>query len=144
MIQVVVDVNVLVSALVGPLGFSRRVLAAWEQGQIGLITAEGIITELDEKLRLPRINKRLPDPEANRQWIVQLLQTQAQVHVVPPHECQVVTGDPEDDYVLATARLSRADYLITGDQKLLDLKEYAGTKSVSPREFVAILEAHPS
>ncbi len=129
------------SALVGPLGFSRRVLAAWEQGRIELISAEGILTELDDKLRLPRIAKRLPDPEANRRWIAQLLETQAQLIRVPPHACVVVTVDPEDDYVLATTRLGKASYLVTGDRGLLGLKEYAGAKIVSPREFVAILEA---
>jgi predicted nucleic acid-binding protein len=36
MIRAVVDVNVLVSALIAPLGFSRRVLTAWEQGQFDL------------------------------------------------------------------------------------------------------------
>ena len=141
MIQAVVDVNVLISALVGPLGFSRRVLTAWEEGRIVLITAEGIIAELDEKLSLRRIGKWLPDPEANRRWIIQLLQSQAQIIFVAPHECHVVTGDPEDDYILATTRLSRADYLVTGDHKLLDLKVYARARTVSPREFVAFLES---
>ncbi|HLZ09771.1 MAG TPA: putative toxin-antitoxin system toxin component, PIN family [Chloroflexota bacterium] len=143
MIQAVVDVNVLISALVGPLGFSRRLLTAWEQGQFGLITAEGIITELDEKLRLPRIAKWLPDPEASRQWIIHLLQSQSKVLFVSPHERQEVTGDPEDDLVLAAVRLGRADYFVTGDRELLDLQEYAGARMVSPRDFVAILEAQP-
>lgn len=62
--------------------------------------------------------------------------------LVPPHECRVVTGDPEDDYVLATTRLGNARYLITGDQKLLGLKEYASAQIVGPREFVTILESH--
>jgi predicted nucleic acid-binding protein len=53
----------------------------------------------------------------------------------------VVTGDPEDDYVLAAVRLGRADYLVTGDHGLLALREYAGAKIVGPREFVTILES---
>jgi uncharacterized protein len=144
MIQVVVDVNVLVSALVGPMGFSRRVVTAWQEERLGVITADGILSELDEKLRLPRISKRLPDPDTNRQWIFQLLRTQAQLIRIPPHECVVVTGDPEDDYVLAATRLGRANYLVTGDQDLLGLKVFGGAKIVSPRELVTILESRPS
>ncbi len=144
MIQAVVDVNVLVSALVGPLGFCRRIVAAWQQERISLITAEGIITELDEKLGLPRISKRLPQPNEDREWILRLLQTQAQMIRVPPHQCLVVTGDPEDDYVLAVTRLGQAEYLVTGDEGLLDLKEYAGAKIVTPREFMTVLESEPS
>lgn len=139
MIQATVDVNVLVSALIGPLGFSRKVLAAWEEGRLILITAAGIVTEVDQKLRLSRISKRLPHPDEDREWIIRLLQTQAEMILVPPHECATVTGDPEDDYVLATARLGKADYLVTGDGDLLDLTKYHGIKIVSPREFLEIL-----
>ncbi len=143
MIQAVVDVNVLVSALVGPLGFSRRTLVAWEQGRLDLVTAEGIINELDGKLQLPRIQKRLSDPDVNRQWIVQLLRTQARLILVPRHECVPITGDPDDDYVLATTRLSQAEYLVTGDQELLAIGEYARARIVSPRQLIAVLESKP-
>ena len=51
-----------------------------------------------------------------------------------------MTGDPEDDYVLATGRLARADYLVTGDRGLLDLVAYAGMRIVTPRAFVELLE----
>ena len=61
--------------------------------------------------------------------------------MVPPSECWVVTGDPEDDYALATTRLSQVNYLVTGDKKLLGLKDYAGAKIVSPRDFVSIIES---
>ncbi|MGE3911651.1 MAG: putative toxin-antitoxin system toxin component, PIN family [Chloroflexota bacterium] len=52
----------------------------------------------------------------------------------------VVTGDPEDDYVLATARVGSADYLVTGDKELLGLQQFHGTRIVSPREFLFVLE----
>jgi putative PIN family toxin of toxin-antitoxin system len=141
MIRAVIDVNVLVSGLIGPLGYCRAVMTAWEQERIAVITAEGIISELDGTLILPRLRKWLPDPDTNRRWVRQLLQSQAHLIVVPPSECRVLTGDPEDDYVLATTRLSQANYLVTGDKKLLGLKDYAGAKIVSPREFVSIIES---
>ena len=141
MIRAVVDINVLVSALIGPLGFSSRVVDAWLGGRFRLVTAEGIIAELGQKLKMPRISKWLKEPEQNRQKINELLMTEAQIILIPLSEDRRVTGDPEDDYVLATTRLSNADYLITGDKKLLGLLEYASAKIVSPREFVAILES---
>lgn len=136
---VTLDVNVLVSGLIGSLGFSRRVIQAWQNGKITIVTSEGILKELDDKLRLPRIRKRLPNPDESRLWIIQLLQTQAQFVLVPPTECLPVTGDPEDDYVLATARLGQAEYIVTGDQGLLRLAEYAGARIVSPKDFVELL-----
>jgi predicted nucleic acid-binding protein len=59
---------------------------------------------------------------------------------VPSVEIQPVTGDPEDDAVLATVRLGKADYLVTGDRGLLDLGAYAGARIVSRRDFLTALD----
>lgn len=145
MIRAVVDVNVIVSAVLGPLGLSRRILLAWEAGLFSPITAVGIIAEVEEKLGLPRISSRynVRSPEDIR-WVLGLLQTLAELTPVPSEKCGVVTGDPEDDYVLATGRLAQADYLVTGDHRLLELGEYEGMKIVSPRHFLEILQhVHP-
>jgi predicted nucleic acid-binding protein len=58
MIRAVIDVNVLLSAVLGSLGFPRKVLQAWEAGQFTAVVSEGIYTELEEKLSLPRIIRR--------------------------------------------------------------------------------------
>lgn len=44
--------------------------------------------------------------------------------------------DPKDPYLLALAKQSRVDYLITGDKDLLDLKRFEGTQIVKPGEFL--------
>jgi len=46
-----------------------------------------------------------------------------------------VCKDPDDDLILACARESVADYIVTGDEDLLALKDYQGTSIISPREF---------
>ena len=51
----------------------------------------------------------------------------------------VVTRDAKDDYLLAYALVGRADYLVTGDNDLLGLKEVEGVKIVLPLEFRKIL-----
>jgi putative PIN family toxin of toxin-antitoxin system len=144
MISAVLDVNVLVSSLLGPLGFSRRIVVAWQAEAFRLLTSEGIIAEVGEKLRLPRIARRFHLIDDDRHAILRLLTTQAEIILVPPAECLPVTGDPEDDYVLAAARLGKAEYLVTGDRELLERGEYAGVKIITPRAFVAILEGNDS
>lgn len=52
-----------------------------------------------------------------------------------------ICRDPFDDEILALAVGNGADYIITGDKDLLDLKEYQSTKIVSPRQFWAIAKA---
>lgn len=48
---------------------------------------------------------------------------------------QDVCRDPDDVQILALAKKSGADYIITGDEDLLVLKKYGSTRIVSPRRF---------
>ena len=141
---VVLDINILVSSLIAALGFPRQIFAAWRSGRYTLITSAGMIAELEEKLSLPRIARRFKATPELAQDTVTLLRNQATIVAVPAEQRRVVTGDPEDDLVLATGRLAQANYLVTGDRKLLDLGQYAGMAIVTPREFAQILslESH--
>ncbi len=105
------------------------------------MTSDGIVREGGEKLQLPRITRRYNVMEDDRRWVFGLLATQAESIPVADADVQSLTGDPEDDYVLATCRLSGADYLVTGDQGLLDLGSHGATVIVSPRRFAELLEA---
>lgn len=141
MIRAVIDVNVIVSAVIAPLGASRRILLAWAAGAFSPIISDGIVREVGEKLQLSRITRRYNIMDADRRWVFGLLSTQAESIPVADADVLSVTGDPEDDYVLATCRLSGADYLVTGDRELLDLRSHAATVITSPRQFAGLLEA---
>src|SRR5581483_2791778 len=133
----------LVSAIIGPLGHSRQVALAWESALFSAVTSAGIIANLEEKLSLERITKRYTaGTPATIRWMQILLSAQAELVLVPVHERQQVTGDPEDDYVLATGRIAKADYLVTGDKGLLDLSQHEGTRIISPRDFMELLDQH--
>ena len=141
MIRAVVDVNVLISAIIGPLGHSRQVALAWEAARFSAISSAGIIGKLEEKLSLPQITRRYSiDTPAVVGWLRLLLSNQAEFIRVPLQDRPAVTGDPEDDYVLATGRLAQADYLVTGDKGLLRMRQYRGIQIVSPRQFLELLQ----
>jgi putative PIN family toxin of toxin-antitoxin system len=141
MIRAVLDVNILVSSVIAPLGFPRQIFSAWRAGGYSLLISDGVIAELEEKLSLPRIARRYKATPELAVNTINLLRTEAQLIVVPVSERVRVTGDPEDDLVLATGRLGQADYLVSGDRGLLNLGQYEGTQIVTPREFVAILQS---
>ena len=61
-----------------------------------------------------------------------------------PNEIRPVTGDSEDDAVLATARPGSAQYLVTGDTGLLGRSVYEGIKIVTPRAFLTLLDPEPT
>jgi predicted nucleic acid-binding protein len=56
---------------------------------------------------------------------------------VPPF-----AADPRDTHLLALATTATADYLVTGDYPLQELGSYGKTQIVSPRDFLALLEAN--
>ena len=144
MIRATIDVNVLLSAILGPLGISRRIVLAWEASWFMPIVSEGILRELDEKLRLPDILRRFHITDADRAWIFGLLAAYGETVPLTPPDVYAVTGDPEDDAVLATARMGGAEYLVTGDKGLLALGEHEGVRIVTPRAFLEALEASRS
>ncbi len=59
---------------------------------------------------------------------------------------RAVPADPDDDQFITCALIAGAKYVITGDDHLLDLEEYAGVSIVTVRQFLekefpSILEA---
>ena len=138
--RVTADVNILISSTVAPLGIPREIITSWRNGNLELVISSGIIVEVEEKLHYSRIQKRYNLTEQEIQTAIATLKTGAQLIPVSPQEIISITGDPEDDYVLATAVLGKADYLITGDKKLQYLKNYKKVKILSPKEFIKKLK----
>ena len=49
---------------------------------------------------------------------------------------EVIQEDPDDNLVLACALQAEADYLVSYDPHLLQLKEYQGIRILTPRELL--------
>lgn len=56
-------------------------------------------------------------------------------------EIRALSRDPNDDYLLALAKSSGADYLVSGDPDLQELEGEDLPKVVSPREFVDLIRS---
>lgn len=52
-----------------------------------------------------------------------------------------VCRDPKDNFLLALAKDSQADFLITGDKDLLILEQFADSLILTFADFVRIMEA---
>lgn len=133
--RVVLDTNVLVSALLSHGSAPGRVLALWRSGRFDLVSADEQIEELRRVTRYPKIRSRLPPHLAGR-LVNGLRDLAVMVEPVPP---VTLCADPFDNYLLALAGASRADFLVTGDRRdLLHLCRHAGTRIVAVREFLAL------
>lgn len=139
MMRAVLDVNVIISAIIAPKGTPRQVLEAWRDQRFDLVISEGMIAQVEEKLRLPKIGGAYNVSEADIRWVRALFRTQAEVVLVRFEDLVGAVKDPEDDYVLATGVVGKADYLVTGDRGLLALKEHRKVRIVNPRAFLETL-----
>ncbi|HLD57876.1 MAG TPA: putative toxin-antitoxin system toxin component, PIN family, partial [archaeon] len=55
----------------------------------------------------------------------------------------VIKEDPDDNVILESAIVAGANFIVSGDPDLLNLKEFNGIKIVKPREFVEIFNKKP-
>lgn len=136
--KIVLDVNVIISAVIAPLGFSRSILNLWLAERLQVVISKGIIAEVKEKLSSPRIAHKYALTKEDIHAVITLLRTQTDLVIVPKKALIQVIGDPEDDYVLATAAVGEVEYLVTGDTKLQDLGLYQGVEILSPKNFTLL------
>jgi uncharacterized protein len=132
--KVVLDTNVLVSALLKRDSIPGRLLQAVWDGNLDLVLSEPLLTELREVLNYPKICKRLVASAIDSEMFVELL---------PFFTVQVdLTGveaplprDAGDEMVLATLMASQAEWLVSGDEDLLVMADRFPI--LSPAAFVA-------
>jgi putative PIN family toxin of toxin-antitoxin system len=130
---VVLDTNVIVSAVIRPGSNPDKVLGAFLDGRYEVIASPALLSELQKVLERPRIARRGP---RSQEETTQLLSS---VLVEPSLMLNVIAADPADDRVLEAAVAGEADYIVSGDRHLLDLNAYQGILIVSPAVFLAIL-----
>lgn len=118
-LRVVLDTNVLVSGLAYPTTIPGQIVNAWRHGSLEVVTSRYI---LDEMIRvLPKLSRNQLRPDEIRDLADTLMFL---ADVVEPDAAQDANlRDPADQPVLATLRVSHANYLITGDKDLLALAE---------------------
>lgn len=137
---VVLDTNVLISALLVESSTSAQLIKYWRQGRFDLVTASEQLEELAQVTRYPKIRARLHPVLAGR-LVNELRDVAIIVKKLPEVD---VSEDPYDNYLLALADAGRVDYLVTGDKAhLLGLKRYGGARIVTVRQFTSLAKLSP-
>lgn len=135
--RVACDTNVLVSAFIagGPPG---RVVERAVAGTFDLVLLEPSMTEMVRVL-----SGKFSFPVERLKEIQALLSEASVGAQIAPEERPVpVTGDPDDDLILACAVEAKVDVLVSGDRKhLLPVDEHEGVRILTPQAFLAELHA---
>lgn len=133
--RVVLDPNVLISALITPRGASARILLELRGGGFELITSPALLAELRTVLMRDKFRQYVTLDEVGA--FLELVRIESTSIEDPEPSGAGMTGDPGDEYLVALARAGRADALVSGDPDLLKLRSRIPVRS--PREFLDLL-----
>jgi putative PIN family toxin of toxin-antitoxin system len=132
-VKVVVDTNVLISALVFPGGVPEQVYRLAIEGRITLVTSPPLLAELGrvltEKFGWQDVYLR-----AALAQIVRIGEI-----VEPVERVSIIADDPDDDRVLEAAQTAGAAVIVSGDRHLLSLGRWEEIAILTPAEFLADL-----
>lgn len=130
--RVVLDTNVLLSGLMFPDGVPGRIVRAWRAAHFGLVLSEAMLEEIGRVLGYSKIKARLQWEEETISRFLLLLRFKAEIVDISGVKAEV-PADPRDAPVLATLIAGKADFLVTGDADLLDLRNRYAV--LTPAEF---------
>ena len=131
-IKVIIDTNFWISFLIGKQLASLKYLLI-EKTLVPIFYPQ-LLNEINLVTKRPKLQKHFP--ESKVQELLELLsiiglciETKSKINI-----CR----DAKDNYLLALAKDSQADFLITGDQDLLILQQFGITKIVTYQQFLVI------
>lgn len=138
MIRVVLDTNVLVSALISPFGNESLVLLAVQQGRIAPCLSPAIVAEYAGVLARPKFSFAADEIEGLMALMC------AQGLLFEPLALPGASPDPKDDDFIACAMASNAAFLVTGNKRHFPAESCGQTKIVSERELLESLHTPQS
>jgi len=130
--RVILDSNVLFSALISPHSPPHGVFQAWRQGLFDLVTCKEQIEEIHRASRYQKFKAILQPHEVGL-----MLNNMKRALVIENLPSGYEADDPNDAFLLSLAVASKAHYLVTGDKKagLLALTTIGQTQIVTASEF---------
>ena len=130
-IRVVLDTNVLISALLFK-GELTRMVGLWQRGKMIPVISKETFDELRTVLEYPKFS-------LSRAEIKSLIEQEILPFFEVVNVSKHVKGacrDPGDDKFISCALSANADYIVTGDKDLSDLKKYQSVRIIHASDFI--------
>lgn len=135
--RVVLDTVVFVRALINPHSRSGRLLSGYAE-RYTLLISKPTAQELLEVLQRPELKRKFTTlAHMNIRRVIDLV---AQAYFVDIGAAPPIVRDPKDDIIVATAIAGQADFIVSEDKDLLDLKTVSGIRIINTQAFLAHLE----
>ena len=133
--RVVLDTNVLLSALISTHGAPDTIYRAWRASRFELVTSAAQLDELRRVSRYPKLRAILPPHRIGT--MVNNMQRAIVLETLPELLDDIELNDPNDSFLLAMAQEGEADWLVTGDHRagLLQRGSFGRTRIETPVGF---------
>jgi uncharacterized protein len=107
-------------------------LKQFRDGEWDLVVSGGILEEYGEVLKRPKFG-------LDSEQITEILEEIAarSVQVIPSRRYKAIAADPDDNEFIDVSVEAAADFLVSGDHHLLDLKKFKSISIVTPAQFLA-------
>ncbi len=141
MTRAVLDTNILISALITKKSSATlQLYKAFTTQQFLLITSPSILAEIEDVINREKIIKYHKRNLKQRKEIMRQLVKLSYITLESlTTKDVIIERDPKDDKFLHAAIEGNADFIVSGDRHLLDLKTYEGIKILTPKEFLRLL-----
>lgn len=139
-VRAVIDSNIFVSGLILKSGNPYKILESWRNNLFTLLTSDAIIQEISKVLYYPKIQKKYLLTQEDINEVLNLLEIDAfkigNQKTILKSVTSRTSRDVSDNKFLACAIQGKANFIVTGDQDLLVLKNFEGIPIISPSLFV--------
>lgn len=144
--RVTLDTNIFVRSLITPTGINAKVVDFWKQDKYVLVLSKEIVEEIIEVLLRSELINRYPYTEADVISLADIISRKAVI--IMPQISFNYCRDYEDNKFVTCAIVGRVQYLVSGDNDLIDdeslkriLREY-GIHILDAVSFIREIEAN--
>jgi putative PIN family toxin of toxin-antitoxin system len=133
--KVVIDINIFVSSFLWE-GNPKKVVDRAIEGIDELYITKEILEQISDVMNRPKFNTS----KENIAYYIKSIEETAN-EIIIHQKIQDGSRDVDDNIILECGIAGNVDYIITGDEDLLVLKEFNGIKIVTPKEYLEITES---
>ncbi|HMF30177.1 MAG TPA: putative toxin-antitoxin system toxin component, PIN family [Candidatus Lokiarchaeia archaeon] len=136
--RIVVDTNILISALGWKDGKEYQILMKCFQNELTLIVSPEILEEFSRVALRPKFKFTADEINEFKDKILETCEI-----TIPETVINVITEDTEDNRILEAACSGNASFIISGNKRVLDVGEYQNIKILRSSEFLKFLKDKP-
>ncbi len=135
-IRAVIDTNLFISGFLADHGYTFELQELWITGAFELAVSDKILEEIRKTLLKPHLRKKPFFLKGEENEIIELIRERALIVTQDRYQTDRIKKDQTDNKFLACAMEAQADYIVSGDNHLLELKHFHGIQIVDAKAFV--------